>query len=154
MRLVIVAATFAMCLGCGDKETNKDSGPTPDPDGRVAPDTQMPTPDGGSGDSQAPEDDGATGTAQGHCLTKDAVAGDKCTEYEGYAAGDLATLKTTCGAQWGDGACSRTDATGGCKKTEAGTAYTDWYYKNSAGLGTSAEVEQLCKDNSLEYVAP
>ncbi|MBI5487348.1 MAG: hypothetical protein HY905_08450 [Deltaproteobacteria bacterium] len=96
----------------------------------------------------------------GACLKKDELAGPSCDEQLGFPADQLAVVKDLCvstaGARWIDGPCPRENATGACSKKDAtsNTEFNNWYYADSSGLGTPEDVQKLCADNQLEFLAP
>jgi hypothetical protein len=79
-----------------------------------------------------------------------------CQEYQASAS-VIATYRGTCpqGA-WGDSACPRQSALGGCRTSEAslGLTVTNWFYQG--GPYASAEVVKMscAADGKSMYVAP
>jgi hypothetical protein len=83
-----------------------------------------------------------------------------CEEVTGLTSAELADFQMTCAASadggatvtFAQGPCSRTNALGGCRTTEQGHTVTGWYY--ATGGITQAQIQQLCAQGGLTFVAP
>jgi hypothetical protein len=83
-----------------------------------------------------------------------------CEEVTGLTSAEVTQFQMTCAASadggatvtFAQGPCSRANALGGCRTTEQGHTVTIWY---SATTGiTQAQIQQLCAQAGLTFVAP
>jgi hypothetical protein len=56
--------------------------------------------------------------------------------------------------QFANGPCSRVGALGGCTYTAGTTVETVWYYADSLGPQTAADVQMMCSRAGDTFVAP
>ena len=83
-----------------------------------------------------------------------------CEEVSGLTAAEVTEFQMTCAASadggatvtFAQGPCSHTNALGGCRTTQQGRTVTGWYYATT-GI-TPAQIQQLCAQTGLTYVAP
>jgi hypothetical protein len=119
--------------------------------------------DGGGGSTGSGGSGGGSGTLTASCTGAIGVGLPGlavCEEVTGLTSAEVTEFQMTCAASadggatvtFAQGPCSRTNALGGCRTTEQGHMVTIWY---SATTGfTQAQIQQLCAQAGLTFVAP
>ena len=119
--------------------------------------------DGGGGSTGGGGSGGPSGTLTASCTGAIGVGLPGlavCEEVTGLTSAEVTDFQMTCAASadggatvtFAQGPCSHTNALGGCRTTQQGRTVTGWYYA-TAGI-TQAQIQQLCAQGGLTFVAP